>query len=144
MCREYSSIPTSVYDQAWQATYRHKWIESERQDRDLGHAAIKDWSRRHFKRFYRWCHWLHLTGQQWFHEFPASQFNSVMDPRDEIERQVIHCFWDGQENLEIFFVRARMRLAHRAGASSALVTRHQRGPAESAREMSGVLQHGGS
>ena len=102
MCREYSSIPASVYDQAWQAAYRHKWIESERQGRDLGHAAIKDWSRLHFKRFYRWCHWLHLTGQQWFQEFPASQFNSVMDPRDEIERQVIHCFWDGQENLEIF------------------------------------------
>jgi len=102
MCREYSSIPVSVYDQAWQPDHRHKWIESERLGCDLGHAAVKDWSRRHFKCSYRWCHWLHLTGRKWFQEFLASQFNSGMKLRDQIERQVIHCFWDGQENLAIF------------------------------------------
>lgn len=143
MCREYSSIPVSVYDQAWQPDHRHKWIESERLGCDLGHAAVKDWSRRHFKCSYRWCHWLHLTGRKWFQEFLASQFNSGMKLGHQIERQVIHCFWDGQENLAIF-LSARMRLAHRVGASGALNTWHQRGPAESAREMSGALQHDGS
>lgn len=103
MCRQQSSVPASVYDQAWQAAYRHKWIESERQRRDLGHAAIEDWSERYFKRFYRWCHWLHLTGRQWFHEFPGTHFNTVTEPRDEIEHQVVRRFWDGQENLDILF-----------------------------------------
>ena len=105
MCRQQSSVPASVYDQAWQAAYRHKWIESERQRRDLGHAAIRDWDRRYFKRFYRWCHWLHLTGKQFFREFPDSHFDTVVSKKpteiNTIERLVIHGFLDGLENLDI-------------------------------------------
>lgn len=103
MCRSQASVPESVYDLAWQEAYRHKWIESEKLGRDLGAAAIKDWSRRHFKRYSRWCHWLHLTGQQCFREFPPLQFNTVKDPCDDVERQVVHRYWDGQEILEIYW-----------------------------------------
>lgn len=102
MSRDQFFVPASVYDQAWQEAYRHKWIESEQHGCDLGDAAIRDWNRRHFKRFCRWCHWLHLTGRQLFHEFPGTHFNTVTDPRDEIEWQVVYRFWDGQENLDIY------------------------------------------
>ncbi len=107
MCRNQSPVPASVYDQAWQAAYRHKWIESERQRRDLGQAAIDDWDERFFKPFYRWCHWQHLTGEQFFREFPDSHFNTITpkEPAEmnSIERLVIHWFLDGLENLNILF-----------------------------------------
>ena len=102
MCRDYTPISASVYDQAWREACRHKWIESQKRGIDLGRAAIKDWDERHFKKFYRWCHWRHLTGRQFFEEFPDEHFNRVMDPRDELEWQVVIRFWDGLENLEIF------------------------------------------
>ena len=120
MCREQSSVPASVYDQAWQAAEQHKWIESERQRRDLGQAAIDDWDERFFKRFGRWCHWQHLIGKQFFHEFPDSHFNTVPAKQptemNTIERTVIHCFWDGQENLNIF------DFTHKCGLSGEQVT----------------------
>ena len=106
MCREQSSVPASVYVQALQAAKKHRWIESERQRRDLGDEALKDWNEQHFKRFGRWCHWQHLIGKQFFHEFPDSHFNTVPAKQpiemNTIERTVIHCFWDGLENLNIF------------------------------------------
>lgn len=120
MCRQQSSVPASVYDQAWQAAYRHKWIESEQQRRDLGDAALKDWNERFFKRFGRWCLWQHLIGKQFFHEFPGSHFNTLPEKKptemNTIERTVIHCFWDGLENLNIF------NFAHECGLPGEQVT----------------------
>lgn len=101
-CYDFMPVAASVYDQAWREAFRHKWIESQKRGFDLGRAAIKDWDKRHFKKFYRWCHWQHLTGWQFFKEFPEEHFDRVMDPRDEIEQLVIGQFWDGLENLEIF------------------------------------------
>ena len=103
MCRESSPQRDSVYDRAWHEAGRHKWIESEKCGRDLGHAAIEDWDERHFKRFCRWCHWLHLTGRQCFGEFPGHHFNRVADPRDDVEQNVVRLFWDGQENWNIYW-----------------------------------------
>ncbi len=102
MCRDYAPISVSVYDQAEREACRYKWIESQKRGFDLGRAAIKDWDQRHFKKFYRWCHWQHLTGRQFFKEFPDDHFNRVMDPRDELEQRIVDQFWDGLENLEIF------------------------------------------
>lgn len=99
MCRDKA---VSVYDRAWQEAYRHKWIESERHGHDLGHLAIADWDQKHFKRFYRWCHWLHLTGRQCFLEFRSEHFGTLSEPGDELERVVVRLFCDGQENLDIY------------------------------------------
>ncbi len=101
-CYDFVPVSASVYDQAWREAFCHKWIESQKRGFDLGWAAIKDWDDRHFKKFYRWCHWQHLRGRQFFEEFPDEHFNRVMDPRDEIEQLVIGQFWNGLENLDIF------------------------------------------
>ena len=102
MCRDKRSVPGSVYDQAWQEAYRHKWIESEKHGRDLGQRAIQEWNRQHFKRFYRWCHWLHLSGRQCFREFRCEHFASISEPDCDVDQQVVRLFWDGQENLDIY------------------------------------------
>lgn len=101
-CYDFVPVSASVYDQAWREAFCHKWIESKKVGFDLGWAAIKDWDDQHFKKFYRWCHWQHLTGQQFFAEFPEEHFDRVMVPRDEIGQFVIGRFWDGLENLQIF------------------------------------------
>jgi hypothetical protein len=102
MSRENAQRVSSVYDSAWQEAYRHKWIESEKHGRDLGQVAIHDWSRKHFKKFYRWCHWLHLTGRQRFLEFASDNFGTVRDPQDDVGSEVVRLFCNGHENLEIY------------------------------------------
>lgn len=99
MCR----VKASVYALAWQEADRHKWIESERRGMDLGPTAIQDWNRRFFKRFYRWCHWKHLTGQQYFEEFPQSHFNRLPSQLDDLSLSVLSCFWNGLENWDIYW-----------------------------------------
>ncbi len=97
-----SKVSFSVYDRAWQEANCHKWIESEKTGCDLGYQAIQDWDRQHFKKLYRWCHWLHLTGRQFFGEFPSEHFGTLTDPNNDMEQQVVTLFWDGKENLEIY------------------------------------------
>lgn len=102
MNRDNAQCASSVYDSAWQEAYRHKWIESEKQGRDLGQMAIRDWSRKHFMRFYRWCHWQHLTGRQRFIEFSTDNFGSLRDPQDDVEAEIVRLFCNGRENLDIY------------------------------------------
>ncbi len=102
MSRDSAQSPVSVYERARQEAYRHKWIESEKYGRDLGQTAIHDWIQIHFSKYYRWCHWLHLTGRQRFIEFPHNHFGTVGDPQDEVEEGIVRLFCNGQENLEIY------------------------------------------
>ena len=102
MNRDHAQSPGSVYDHAWQEAYRHKWIESEKQGRDLGSVAIQEWSQRHLNRFYRWCHWQHLTGRQRFIEFRSDSFGTITESRDDVELEIVRQLCNGHENLEIY------------------------------------------
>lgn len=44
---------SSVYADSEIEAQRHKWIESERAQRDLGEAAIRQWVREHWNGYLR-------------------------------------------------------------------------------------------
>jgi hypothetical protein len=94
----------SVYEQAARAVQEHKWIESEKAGRDLGEEAVRNWSRSHWLRFYRWRLVQHLRGEVYFREFHPRTFavvsNHLRVPHDLLDAILNHVR-DGCENLDI-------------------------------------------
>ena len=80
-----NSVP-SLLPVAWDEIERHKWIESEKARRDIGHAAVIDWLRRFWGRFCRWRRIEHVEGvQRWF-EFSHEDFAKILRPILEDDR----------------------------------------------------------
>jgi hypothetical protein len=94
----------SVYEQAVQAAQEHKWIESEKAGHDLGHEAVRHWSRTHWLRFYRSRLLQHLRGEVYFREFHPRTFavvsNQLKAPQELLEA-ILNQVRDGCENLDI-------------------------------------------
>ena len=103
MCRD-GQAPISIYEEAWQEAFRHKWIESEKHRHDRGHRALVDWDQQYFKTFIRWCRLQHLSGQRCFREFRCEDFGAVAELAGDVDCKVIHLFCSGKENLEIYWL----------------------------------------
>ncbi len=101
---ESSKAELSVYEQAEKACQEHKWLESEKAGRDLGDEAVRNWSRSHWLRFYRWRFVQHLRGDVYFREFHPRSFAIVSNyhklSRDLLE-EIFNHVRDGGENLDI-------------------------------------------
>ena len=69
--------PASIYDDALREAQRHKWIESQKQGRDLGEQAIRDWFRKHWRSYCRHRRVEHLRGRQRWAEFDDDAFGRV-------------------------------------------------------------------
>ena len=94
----------SVYEEAERAVQEHKWLESEKAGRDLGHEAVQHWSRRHWLRFYRWRFVQHLCGEVYFREFHQRTFAIVschLKASPELLEAILNQVRDGAENLDI-------------------------------------------
>ncbi|MBE7465278.1 MAG: hypothetical protein HS116_17505 [Planctomycetes bacterium] len=95
---------TELFRHALAEAERHKWIESEKAGRDLGEAAIRDWSRRHW---WRWCRdrWIeHLSGERYWSELDRADFGILK--RDfhrnlELIACIVELIKHGGENLDI-------------------------------------------
>lgn len=80
-----TNVP-SLLPVAWDEIERHKWIESEKARRDVGHAAVVDWLRRFWWRFCRWRRIEHVEGvTRWF-EFSHDDFAKILGPILEDDR----------------------------------------------------------
>ncbi|MCY3023358.1 MAG: hypothetical protein NTW87_30635 [Planctomycetota bacterium] len=89
---------------ALQEAEKHKWIESEKAGRDLGEAALYDWSRRYWR---YWCRdrWIeHLSGERYWSELDQQDFGLL---RHDFHRntaliaQIVEHIKKGGENLDI-------------------------------------------
>jgi|GEM_PF-588417 hypothetical protein len=83
-----ASVP-SLLPVAWDEIQRHKWIESEKARRDVGHAAVTDWLRRFWWRFCRWRRIEHVEGLQRWYEFSHDDFAKVVRPILENDRLML-------------------------------------------------------
>ena len=94
----------SVYAEAQKAAEVYKWLQSEKAGRDLGVAAVKQWSKSHWLRFYRWCFVQHLCGERPWQEFDQTTFgllsNSVRAPRELLD-EILDRVRLGAENLSL-------------------------------------------
>lgn len=83
---------------------KHKWIESQKAGRDLGEAALRDWSRRYW---WRWCRdrWIeHLSGERFWSELDQQDFGLLkrdFHPNTVMIQAIIDRIKAGGENLDI-------------------------------------------
>ena len=94
----------SLYDEAVQEADRHKWIESQKQGRDLGQLAIRDWYRVHWFRYCRCKRLEHVRGQRCWREFDETTFGqlySLIITGDLLVDRILDRVDHGDENLDI-------------------------------------------
>jgi hypothetical protein len=95
----------SVYEEAEKALREHKWLASERAGRDLGHDAVREWTKSYWLRFYRWRFVQHLRGEVFWKEFDAAAFGiaggRLMAHRELLD-EIMDRVRDGAENLDLF------------------------------------------
>lgn len=94
--------PKSVHVDARREAEKHKWIESERNGRDLGQQAIEDWYRKFWGRYCRARRLEHLSGEQLWVEFAEHEFGRMYEllmSGNVVLQELITRFEDGWENL---------------------------------------------
>lgn len=77
---------SSLLPVAWDEIQRHKWIESEKARRDMGHQAVEDWLKHFWWRFCRWRRIEHVEGVQRWYEFSHDDFAKILRPILEDDR----------------------------------------------------------
>jgi hypothetical protein len=94
----------SLYDEAVREADRHKWIESQKQGRDLGEFAIREWYRVHWPLYCRWRRLEHLQGRRRWREFGEDDFGqlySLIVAGDPLVDCILDRIYNGYENLAI-------------------------------------------
>ena len=94
----------SLYDEAVQEADRHKWIESQKQGRDLGQLAVREWYRVHWLRYCRCKRLEHVRGQRCWREFDETTFGqlySLIITGDLLVDRILDRVDHGDENLDI-------------------------------------------
>jgi hypothetical protein len=112
MCVEKDGLPSAssrrsdsqLFRMALLEAEKHKWIESQKAGRDLGEAALKDWSRRYW---WRWCRdrWIeHLSGERFWSELDQQDFGLLkrnFHPNTVLIEHIVARIKAGGENLDI-------------------------------------------
>lgn len=99
-----------LYEAALSEAERHRWIESEKAGRDLGQAALADWSRKYW---WRWCRdrWIeHLSGKRFWSELDKNDFgllNNNFHPNQALMDFIVARIRTGGENLDIILAAER-------------------------------------
>ncbi|MBI1311052.1 hypothetical protein GC176_07065 [bacterium] len=94
----------SLIEAAYHEARRHQWIESQKQRRDLGDTAFRDWYRHHWWSFLRHRHIEHLMGECLWFEFESATFgclHSLLVTFDDVAEEIIEQYRNGRENLDI-------------------------------------------
>lgn len=98
------STDGELFRLAMREAEKHKWIESEKAGRDLGEAALWDWSRRYW---WRWCRdrWIeHLSGARHWGELDNDDFGLLkrsFHQNTALVEQIAAQIKSGGENLNI-------------------------------------------
>ena len=96
--------PQSLYDEARREAERHKWIESQKQGRDLGDHAIRDWYHNHWRGYCRCKRLEHVRGHRRWDEFEDQTFgqlHSLIVTGDLLVDRILDRIDAGLENLDI-------------------------------------------
>ncbi len=97
-------VVNSIFEEASQEAYRHKWIESEKAGYDIGDGAIEDWHRRFWHRFVRERWIQHIRGKAFWRELDNDDFGILNrefeDCREQAEA-IVGLLEHGGENLDI-------------------------------------------
>ncbi len=110
--RHHPMKPESLFREALREAERHKYLESEKARRDLGHAAIDDWHRRHWTIWLR-HRWLeHLLGTRCWEEFETrrlGRLRALFPGQEALLGEITGLVRRGAENADILWWAARQR-----------------------------------
>jgi hypothetical protein len=93
----------SIYKEGWEEACRYKWILSERERRDMGESAIRQWVREHWNGFLR-ARWVeHLYGRCFWVELDQNDFGLLTrEFRDSgLLRPILDQLIQRKENLDV-------------------------------------------
>jgi hypothetical protein len=100
----------SLFQRALREAHRHKYLESQKAGRDLGHAAIEDWHRRHWTIWLR-HRWLeHLLGTACWEEFERVRFGrlrALFSAHEHLLDEVVGMVRRGAENADVLWWAAK-------------------------------------
>ncbi len=106
--------PESLFREALREAERHKYLESDKAGRDLGHAAIDDWHRRHWTIWLR-HRWLeHLLGLRCWEEFDpwrCGRLCALFPHHEALLSEIASLVRRGAENADILWWAAGQRRA---------------------------------
>lgn len=94
----------SLHEEAVREAERHKWIESQKQGRDLGENAINEWYRVYWYCYCRYRRMEHLRGSRKWREFgdePFGHLYSLIVTGDVLVDRILDRVYAGYENLDI-------------------------------------------
>ena len=83
---------------------KHKWIESEKQGRDLGHDAIREWYCKYWLKYCRDRRIEHVIGHQRCQEFedgPSYLILDLLQTNDLLVQLILDRLSQGWENLDV-------------------------------------------
>lgn len=94
----------SIYADSEQEANAYKWIVSQREGRDMGDDAIKEWVRLHWWGFLR-ARWIeHLQGKRFWLELDHDDFGLLLRDFSDIRPlldEILMLLKDRKENLDI-------------------------------------------
>ena len=102
--RKGGSSEGEIFRLAMREAERHKWIQSEKAGRDLGEAALWEWSRRYW---WRWCRerWIeHLSGERYWSDLDHNDFGLLQRTFHHnipLAQEIVTQIKQGGENLNI-------------------------------------------
>lgn len=94
----------NLHDEARREADRHKWIESQKQGRDLGDDALRDWFRIYWLVYCRFRLLEHLRGLRFWQEFGDEAFErlcAMQREKDLLLERILDRFEAGMENLHV-------------------------------------------
>ncbi|HUT37030.1 MAG TPA: hypothetical protein VNE39_26345 [Planctomycetota bacterium] len=104
--------PESLFHEALTEAERHKYLESQKAGRDLGHGAIDDWHRRYWTLWLR-HRWLeHLLGLRCWEELEAWRFGrlrALFPNQGALLDEIAALVRRGAENADILWWAAKGR-----------------------------------
>ncbi|NOX55306.1 MAG: hypothetical protein GXP27_12890 [Planctomycetes bacterium] len=99
-----ATVAYSLYEEAWKEADRYKWIQSEKQGRDLGDVALKEWFRKYWIDFCRYRRIEHVRGDRCWAEFGYDNFGQLyplIRNCDLLTDRILDRIAAGMDNLEI-------------------------------------------
>ena len=102
--RRDGSSDGEIFRLAMREAERHKWLQSEKAGRDLGEAALWEWSRVYW---WRWCRerWIeHLSGERYWSDLDHNDFGLLrrsFHHNIPLAQEIVNQIKQGGENLNI-------------------------------------------
>lgn len=94
----------SLHGEARREAERHKWIESQKEGRDLGVSALQEWYHVYWRHYCRCKRMEHVEGSRHWEEYGDDDFgrlSALIQDKDLLVDRILDRVYLGFENLDL-------------------------------------------